>query len=439
MVQIIQEQSRHKKGTPIGEQFSKAFSGGLQAYEKMQEDKALEEMGVDTRIKDPAYRSKMLAQKMTQDASKKQAVASQKVNYSLDGTTPETKRFIDENKSEAGSEPTSQKSSKQIEQSKLEETKKSREKKPVLAPDQLMFQGKRIAEERTQAGQHTDAEEGYEIARKLNADNEAYNEGIAAKQQQYGDLAVSKLENLFSDATDEHRARFQKKGELAFERGLSESAINQEMSEEARKFKNMIAKVKGSVPAARFMSHAFGGPDRNWESTKKDLQLKLKPLLDDGLYDTARNLLSELGYHAEERESIVSSLGEYAKKGLAEMPSMAIKKANIWDAPTKEDGKYVSAGEKVSRERNSPERMEKITQSLGDILSKDPSSNLILLRKGFEDKDVEWDQFKDALNQLADSGQIELNPDQFNQLNDLDMPALSGLDKFLHSVKLIGR
>jgi len=98
MVQIIQEQSRHKKGTPIGEQFSKAFSGGLQAYEKMQkekaqqlqsqeESKALEELGIDPRIKDPKliaemfkqkHEEKMLGQKQSFDEKLKSSEKKQK-------------------------------------------------------------------------------------------------------------------------------------------------------------------------------------------------------------------------------------------------------------------------------------------------------------------------------------------------------------------------
>ncbi len=71
-----------------------------------------------------------------------------------------------------------------------------------------------------------------------------------------------------------------------------------------------------------------------------------------------------------------------------------------------------------------------------ETLTSDPSSNLILLRKAYDQKGVQWDEFKDQLNSLILSGEIKLNEDQFKMLNILEQPRLDNLDKILKELHL---
>jgi hypothetical protein len=61
----------------------------------------------------------------------------------------------------------------------------------------------------------------------------------------------------------------------------------------------------------------------------------------------------------------------------------------------------------------------------------------VLLREAYHDKDVEWDEFKDIVEELFLKGEIELNDDQENQLTStLVNPPLEGLGKILKNLRL---
>jgi hypothetical protein len=152
-------------------------------------------------------------------------------------------------------------------------------------------------------------------------------------------------------------------------------------------------------------------------------------LLNEGLYDTARNLLSELGYHPEERESIIASLGEGPKKALAEMPKIEVKKE-----PSFKKG-YLTVDEVPL----TGAQQAIIKNNMTKAFKGDRDLNLVLLRKAYEDKGVDWRSFKDTLNEMILDGDVELNDDQFNHLDLMDTPPLNNLDKILHGLNLIGR
>jgi hypothetical protein len=82
---------------------------------------------------------------------------------------------------------------------------------------------------------------------------------------------------------------------------------------------------------------------------------------------------------------------------------------------------------------------ENISDGIRNLFEKDPGVSIVLARKAFEDKGYDWRLFKDAFNDLVQSEQIDLNDDQRNQLNYLDSPPLSSLEKILHGLNLVGR
>ncbi len=450
------------KGKSFGSDFGRALGeglgkGGMEGLNLGQENAAIKKnYGLDLAgVNDPNTRQQLIADQLAFGRKMKQAEATQNIRY-----TPEQMQdFVNENrpqqnqlpsfKAGEGKEPRSfnlgrEESFGQKEQpsfSHAAQPETQGKKRQVLTPDQIREEGLRIAKEQTSRGIPTTAPQGYEIAKDINNENKIYNsevekdiDQIVRSQEKYGLAAAEELSKLYPEASGEHIALARRWGEEAVNEGHSkESDIARVIAQKTKQFKNTIANVKKSVPAPRLgerAKQAVLGTSRLAEKSRDDIRVKLSPLLREGLYDTARNLLSELGYHPEERESIITDLGENAKKSLAQFPSL------------KKDIKYKPTGNFTDSSFDSsfsPEQIEKVSSNMKDILKSDPSTNLILLRKAYEDKGVDWQTFKDSLNDMIQSGEITLNDDQFNHLDLLDYPPLDRLDTILHGMGLIGR
>jgi hypothetical protein len=132
--------------------------------------------------------------------------------------------------------------------------------------------------------------------------------------------------------------------------------------------------------------------------------------------------LSEIGYHPEEREAIVSDLGEGSRKALSNLNQ--IKEF---------DWKYK---DNILENYYNDNQKEQIHKALIESFKNEPSVNTILLRQAFNEKGVDWREFKDQLDRAIIDGEITLNPDQFNSLNNLDEPPYNQLEKILHKLKL---
>lgn len=264
------------------------------------------------------------------------------------------------------------------------------------------------------------------------ADKKLHNETVEserkqriASQQNYGEKAVEKLKKVFPEATDEQQAIFEKKGEKAAGQGKSEAEINQYLAKEAVKFKNVIAGVKSDLSAPRSYNafhRKFLGSKKDFDEASKDLRSQLKPILDLGLYDTARNLLSEQGYYPEERESIINPMSERQQIAMNKIPQVKrIFKPGI-------GGSYDL--EKAN--------LNNVKEGLQELKKIDPNFSLVLARKAFEDKNYDWRQFKDVLNELESEG-FELTDDQKSQRETLNTPPLNTLEKILEGLNLQGR
>lgn len=314
-------------------------------------------------------------------------------------------------------------------------------KKPVFSANELLDEGKRIAAQQSAAGIPTTAKQGFDLAKEINDENKLYNKEVDAElkerriaQGTYGELAKEKLANVFPEATDEQKAYIARKGEEIAGENKSEADIERHIAAQVRKFKNTLANIKNDLPAARSFNKLFRsalGKEKSFEQARGDLRVKLQPLLKEGLYGTARNLLSELGYQPEERESILTNLSENVNKTLAEMPEKR-------KFGTKNENFSYGSSEIASSPAN-PKTKEKFNQNIRQVLSEDPNANLILLRKQYEDRGVDWRTFKNELNQLVDSGEFKLNDDQLENINVIDEPPLDYLDKILHGLGIIGR
>lgn len=315
-------------------------------------------------------------------------------------------------------------------------------KLPVRNADQLRQMAKPYADRLTKAGNPTTVPEAYEILKAQNQDNKEANALVeqerkerVASQREYGNIAEAKLANVMPDAGDEEKAYIKRQVEQLAGENASEADIERLAAGEARKYKNMVSKVSNDISASRSFNRPFQqlmGTSKSAESARNDLRLKIKPLLEAGLYDKARNVLSERGYDPEEREMIISNLGENSEKLVNRMPKMTLS-----------EGVSLKKGfpETVPMEqRYNPQQIPVFKQNLNDVLQADPATNLILLRRKYElEKNVDWRLFKDSINEAIDSGLFKPNDDQFNQLDKLDQPPLNQLEKILHGVGFIGR
>lgn len=321
--------------------------------------------------------------------------------------------------------------------------------RPILTTAQMIAEAKRVSKEKTDAGIPTTVAQAMDEVKIVNEENKAYNAEVEKERQQrvasqrtYGELSSQLLKKVFPEATDEQSAVFKKIGEDAAAQGKSEGEIERKLAREATKFKNTITNIKNDLSASRSyktLHRKFLGTEKDFQSASNDLRVKLKPLLDLGLYDTSRNLLNDLGYYPEERESVINPLSDRAKSVTNLMPQAKKTQTRKKQAGI---GVAIPSAESIT-ETYAPGQKEIVQQQIKDIFDKDPKTSIVLMRKAFEDKGYDWRIFKDALNALTEippeQGGIKLDDDQFNQLEYLDSPPLNLLEKMLHSVNIIGR
>jgi hypothetical protein len=176
---------------------------------------------------------------------------------------------------------------------------------------------------------------------------------------------------------------------------------------------------------------------KNFDKNINSIKNKVQPLLDEGLFDTTRELLNEGGAYPEQIEKIVSNLGEIPKKVISSYSKQQRPEKSWWDSTEENLGNIFSTEYKHQKSPYAPEQMEVIRENIKDVLTQDPSANLVLLRETYLDKDVEWDEFKDIVDELLIKGEIKLNDDQFNQFSStLENPPLKGLEPILKNLRI---
>lgn len=313
----------------------------------------------------------------------------------------------------------------------------------VKTPQEVEQEGHRIAEQYRQNGTPISDLEGIQVADQINNSRIAYNQNVeterrnrASEQERYGKYGVDRIENVLGKTflTDEMKDMFRREGEEASKGKRSEAEIQKELSQKAADFGNQINSILKSPARGNLFRDVYRkgtGSYRSPDKMEQDLKIKIQPLLDKGLYDTSRKLLSALDYSPEQVEGMINDLGENAKRSLASSPKFDLEPTNAMKA------KY---NPEPTQARLSENGINQFRENLKQTLTSDPTANLVLLRKAYEDKNVPWDQFKDALDELIMNGDIELDPDQMNsQFIFLSEPPLNALGKILHNLNLRGR
>jgi hypothetical protein len=306
------------------------------------------------------------------------------------------------------------------------------QKQPLLSPSELPTAAKQLQADRKAAGIPMTLPEAMAEVKAFEADKKIHNKAVddelkqqVGAQTDYGQKAVDQLRKVYPEATPEVESVFQKFGEEEAKKGKSEAEINRSLATKAKNFSDQIAAIKKDASAPRLFNsigRAANGTYKDLESSIEDLRVKLKPILDMGLYDTARNLVSGLDYYPEEVEMTVNPLAEREKVLLNKVPK-------------------IKMGNSKNPSFLNPEPIrdqESVKSALTDLKNANPNFSLVLGRKALEDKGYDWRMYKDALNELQQQG-FELTDDQRKQMEILDSPPLSGLQRILHDMKIIGR
>lgn len=305
---------------------------------------------------------------------------------------------------------------------------------PLMTPNQVWQEGERIARENTQRGNPMTVPEGVALAKSINEERRAFNKDIEAqknirveRQRDYGDRAENALSKFIPDATPEMKAILRREGEKASNENISEANIDYYVSNKARDLARIITNVEKDLSAPRTQNAILRGAQGNLKNLQESMNTArriVKPLLDLGLYDTARNLLSKSDFYPEERETIINPMPDYVAAQINQIPEHNDKTETLFETV----------------HHYSPEDREVLKNSMKDVFKKNPNISPILMRKVYEDKNYDWRVFEDVWNDLVLDGDIELSEDQRNQANAyLNRPPLGNLEKIFYDLKFIGR
>jgi len=456
------------KSKQKAEAFSKAVQGGAEAWGKYEEDKALKEKyGIDLAgIRDPETRSQIIAQELASGKKRIQAKQGLETNYfpgNEESPIPDvktTKQPLPEFGEVEGKKTSKapQQISKQYEDmGSMPQPETQGIKRPLLSPDQIMNQAKQVAQMSMGTSNPVTPEQVYSSLNEKNEDNRRYNASVdldiakrVESQDRYGNIAVDSLRKVMEFPTEEQESILRKYGEEAALEGKSEADIRRSIAEKATNFSKMISNVENSIPRkglGETVKRGALGTNRSEEKIQTGIKIKLKPLLDMGLYDTARNLLSKLDYQPEEREALITELPEGTNKILASFPKIDLPKVEKGGVKSIFPTTAASSAKKdvmrpISEPQDTytPQQIEQINSTVSNVFKTDPSTNIILLRKAMEDKNVDWIAFKDALDKGILDGTIKLSDDQFySQLPIMDQGPLDNLDKMAYKFNMIGR
>jgi len=337
------------------------------------------------------------------------------------------------------------------------------ERLPEESPQYIKERSHQIGEESRNQGIAVSDEEIENDLHAQNNQNIHHNNLIDTRQNNqrtrrshYATEAENTLRTLMDNPSLFTVNAFKKHGEELADSDASDTQISDKINKKVTKLKNDIIGISDKIPSA---NRIYNVPYRKFNQTHvqneklyEDIREKIKPLLDQGMYDEVRTLLKGKGFEAEERESLISSLGEGAKKEIAQFPKIKDKNkgksiiSGLWT--NDRISKTVSDRLNIQRKFEddpmpyseiSPEQLQNVTSSLSNVLKSDPSTNLVLLRKAYMEKGVPWDTFKEAIGKAILEGKIEMSDEQTNAYNTFSQPPLGTLDTLFYNMGLTGK
>ena len=340
----------------------------------------------------------------------------------------QSKKFFPNNV--GGNDPTGQKP----------QTETTGKKDDRLTLNQRNAEAKRRLDQKTQERIETSLENEINNVNDDEVFKSSYNSDVDAElsnrvtfQTRYGNIADNFINGLpDSDPIKSPKIRAIIKGnaEKFAGKDTSEGAIQQAIAKDIENISNKFSQFEDAIPTANVgakLGRILLNTDRGQKSFD-DMRVKVDPLLKMGLYDEVRVKLAAKDYRTETIESILGDLGETTTKNIANMPNLSRATKPWCDR---------SPQEMTDRNLLSGEKLQQFQQNLSQTLQEDPTSNLILLRKAYGEKGVDWEDFWESLKPLIKNGSLKLTDDQEKQLNDLSQPPLDGLDKLFKSLGLV--
>lgn len=448
--QIVPERKRPTVSQQFGQAFSNLGQAAGQAIPQYLKDQSqtakLKEKGIDVAgISDPGLRQMLVADELQRGRKlqKSQFKSGLGASPSAQDAKPVSKELT-ERKEEVVPAKKRKKEAFAAEKffeegGQLPQQSTRDQPKPVYSGDEIRAVAQQNSAQAAAQGIDYPVEEAEEDLNRVNRANADYNQQIKLEQverreaqRDYGDRAVSKLDRLVPNASDEVKSYFRKIGERAASAGKSEAAVDEIVSKEAKDYKNALNSIDKSLKPARTLrklGRFFSGGERDIEKQITTLRNQVKPLLDRGLYDVARAQLADKGWYPEEVETIIDSMEGSTKQIMATLPS--IPKVGTQD--------YTKFHKEKGYNKFQTENYPQLYDSLKESLVKNPDENLILLRKTAEDKGYDWKTFKQAMTELISSGEIELEQDSMNQLNRINEPPLYLLDQLAYDFGFGGK
>jgi len=305
-------------------------------------------------------------------------------------------------------------------------------KLPLLAPNEKPAAIKKLIADNKAVGRILTIPEASAEINANEEDKKAHNASVDKElaqqvnaQKNYGQQAVEQLHKVYKKSNPEIDAVFKKFGEEEATKGKSEADIERSLAIKAKNFSDAVFNIEKDLSAPRLLNsitRKLNGTYKDFEQSSKDIRSKLQPILELGLYDTARNLMSGLGYYPEEVDVTVNPLGEREKIALNKVPKNPTKQSKHPSFFSPESGTDLN----------------NIKEGLIDLKQANPNFSLVLARKMFEDKGYDSRMFKDALNELEEQG-FKLEDDQQRQRGILDTPPLDMLGQILSDINIRGR
>lgn len=239
------------------------------------------------------------------------------------------------------------------------------------------------------------------------------------------------LENV-GDPTaysEELKAIARELGQNAYSSGKDEQTIRREATQLANRIANAKDQAqKILAPSIKREIQEFFKGNLSRTSEKKliaSASSAIKPFVEIGAAGEAREYLARAGWNPEQIESIIqkasgTGFSESTRNVLATLPQFQ-QPEMVKFGPRK--------GEVYGAKQLPESAYPAVQEALFSILESDPNANLILLRKEFEKKGVDWQTFKQAVDEAVVQKRINNRSKAYQYAEKvLTKPPLSILD-----------
>ena len=179
----------------------------------------------------------------------------------------------------------------------------------VLNPNQVNQEALQRYRALSKQGILTNIQEQRQQVEELNNKNKEFQ----SRQMDFLNAGRQAIDETYPTASPQTRSILEKKAEAFASGNLSPAEAKSKIVDEARDLTKQFANVSRTIKPRRLGTEISGGLLGNTRKAEKELDTlkqQVKPLLQKGLYDDTRALLSEKGFMPEEVESVISNLSE---------------------------------------------------------------------------------------------------------------------------------